>query len=80
VGNESDWVSDTFIVGSGWPMWVTYLLIGIAGLIVLIIIGFWIGRRMAMLRNDSAYNYSMDTDIEYRYREQYPNASLDPNG
>ncbi len=80
VGNESAWVADTFIVGSGWPMWLTYILIGIAGLIVLIVVGFWIGRRMAMLRDDSAYNYNMDTDIEYRYREQYPDASLDPNG
>ncbi len=79
VGNEGAWVVDTFLVGSSWPMWLTYLLIGMAGLIVLVIVGFWIGRRMAMLRDDSAYNYSMDTDIEYRYREQYPDAGLDTN-
>jgi hypothetical protein len=79
VGNESAWVTDTFIIGSGWPVWLTYTLIGIAGFLILILLGFWIGRRMAMTRSDSKYNYNMDTDIEYRYREQYPDASLDSN-
>ncbi|NLL89774.1 MAG: hypothetical protein GX226_01510 [Dehalococcoidales bacterium] len=86
VGNESTWVTDTFIVGSGWPDWLTYALIGIGGFIILILSGFWIGRRMAMKHSDSSYNYNMDasedtddTDIEYRYRKQYPNINLDHN-
>jgi hypothetical protein len=79
VGNESAWATDTFIIGSSWPVWLTYVLIGIAGFAVLVIAGFWLGRRIAMLRNDSGYNYSMDNDIEYRYREQYPDANLDLN-
>jgi len=81
VGNESTWVTDTFIVGSSWPIWLTYVLIGIGGFLILVLIGFWLGRRLAMVRNDSSYNYNMDAssdaDIEYRYREQYPDANLD---
>ncbi len=79
VGNESAWTTDSFIIGSNWPVWLTYVLIGIAGFVVLVLVGFWLGRRIAMMRNDSSYNYNMDTDIEYRYREQYPDASLDLN-
>ncbi len=77
VGNESDWTTDTFIVGFIWPVWLTYVLIGVLGLVFLIVIGFWLGRKIATGRDDKTYNYDMDTDLEYRYREQYPDANLD---
>ncbi len=77
VGNASGWTADTFVVGFVWPVWLTYVLIGIAGLVFLIVMGVWLGRRIAAVRDDKTYNYDMDTDLEYRYREQYPDASLD---
>jgi len=47
AGNESAWTSAAeFYYGSGWPTWLTWLLIGL-GVVVLGILAFWIGRRIA---------------------------------
>ena len=78
VGNKSDWTTGTFIVGFIWPMWLI-IVCGIAGLAVLIMLGLWIGRRMATDREDKKYNYNMDADIEQQYRKQYPDTNLDRN-
>lgn len=77
VGNISTWTTDKFIVGFVWPVWLTYVLIGVAGLVFLIFIGTWLGRKIASGHDDKDYNYDMDTDLEYRYREKYPDANLD---
>ena len=79
VGNASAWTTDKFIVGFVWPVWLTYVIIGFASLLFLIIIGVWLGRKIAMLRDSNTSNYNMDSDVEYRYREQYPDANLDLN-
>jgi hypothetical protein len=77
VGNTSIWTVDKFVVGFIWPLWLTYVLIGAVVLLFLIIMGVWMGRKIAALRDDKTYNYDMDNDVEYRYREQYPDANLD---
>ncbi|MDD2472221.1 MAG: SusE domain-containing protein, partial [Dehalococcoidales bacterium] len=47
AGNESAWTSAAeFYYGSGWPTWLTWLLIGL-GVVVLGILAFWVGRRIA---------------------------------
>ncbi len=79
VGNTSVWTTDKFVVGFVWPGWLTYVIIGVAGLIFLIVMGTWLGRKVASRSDDKSYNYDMDTDVEYRYREQYPDANLDRN-
>jgi hypothetical protein len=78
VGNESGWTTDTFIVSSGWPVWLI-VICGILGFAILVLLGLWIGRKMATIRNDSAYNYNIDADIENQYREQYPDNTLSGN-
>ena len=47
AGNESAWTGPAeFYYGSGWPTWLTWVLIGL-GVVVLGILAFWIGRRIA---------------------------------
>jgi len=47
AGNEGDWTSNAnFTVGGGWPGWLTWVLIGL-GVVVLGILAFWVGRRIA---------------------------------
>ena len=47
AGNASAWTSAAeFYYGSGWPTWLTWVLIGL-GVVVLGILAFWIGRRIA---------------------------------
>jgi len=47
AGNEGAWTSNAnFTVGGGWPGWLTWVLIGL-GVVVLGILAFWIGRRIA---------------------------------
>jgi len=47
AGNASAWTSAAeFYYGSGWPTWLTWVLIGL-GVVVLGILAFWVGRRIA---------------------------------
>jgi phosphoribosylformylglycinamidine (FGAM) synthase PurS component len=47
AGNASAWTSAAeFYYGSGWPAWLTWVLIGL-GVVVLGILAFWVGRRIA---------------------------------
>ena len=47
AGNEGAWTSNAnFTVGGGWPSWLTWVLIGL-GVVVLGILAFWVGRRIA---------------------------------
>ena len=47
AGNEGAWTSNAnFTVGGGWPGWLTWVLIGL-GVVVLGILAFWVGRRIA---------------------------------
>jgi hypothetical protein len=47
AGNEGAWTSPAeFYYGSSWPTWLTWVLIGL-GVLVLGILAFWIGRRIA---------------------------------
>ncbi len=80
VGNESVSATDTFVVGFIWPLWLTYGILGLIGLIIFVALGLWVGRRMAALRNDKSYNYDMDIAIEDRYRDQYQDRDLRCDG
>jgi hypothetical protein len=76
VGNSSGWAVNTFIVGFIWPAAATYIILGVIGLAVLLVLGIKLGRKMVSSRDEQKYNYDMDTDIEDQYRDRYQNKDL----
>jgi hypothetical protein len=48
AGNESNWSNArSFSVGTPFPMWAIYVLIGL-GVLIIILLAFWLGRRAAV--------------------------------